>query len=72
MALLLKDDSVLKCDVLGFFSYQGNHYLIVIDPDTYESILLLYQEIGMSGGFEVNPLDEDEEKSVLKVFGRMK
>ena len=72
VALLLEDDSVLKCDVKGFFSYQGNHYLIIIDPDTHESIPLLYQEIGRAGDFEVNPLDEDEEKSVLKAFRRMK
>lgn len=72
VVLLLEDDRVLECDVQEFFSYQGNDYLIIINPDSHENIPLLFQENGTAGDFEVNPLDEKEERDILRAFRRRK
>ena len=66
----MEDDSILECDFQGYLSYQGKDYLIITDPDSKESIPLLYREIGTEGDFEVEFLDEDEEKDILQAFRR--
>lgn len=70
VSLIMEDDSILECDFQGYLSYQGKDYLIITDPDSKESIPLLYREIGTEGDFEVEFLDEDEEKDILQAFRR--
>ncbi len=72
VSLILEDDSIIECNVQGFLSEQGDDYLIVADPDTNESIPLLYREIGTDGDFEVEPLEEAQEDSILQAFWRKK
>lgn len=70
--LILEDDSVLECSVQGFFSDQGIDYLVVADPETNESVPLIYKETGTEGDFEVEALDEEKENAVLRAFRRTK
>lgn len=72
VTLILEDDSILECNVQGFFSDQGTDYLIVVDPETDESIPLIYHEIGTEGDFEVEAIDEEQENDVLQAFRRTK
>lgn len=70
VSLLMEDDSVFECDLKGFLSYQGKDYLVIIDPDSNEYVPLLYRELGTTGDFEVEILDEIEEQDVLRAFRR--
>lgn len=70
VSLLMEDDSVLECDFQGYLFYQGKDYLIITDPDSQESVPLLYREIGTEGDFEVELVDEEEEKDILQAFRR--
>lgn len=68
--MILEDDSIIECNVQGFLSEQGSDYLIVADPDTNESVPLLYRETGSNGDFEVEPLEEEREDAILQAFRR--
>ena len=70
VSLILEDDSIIECNVQGFLSEQGSDYLIVADPDTNESVPLLYRETGSNGDFEVEPLEEEREDAILQAFRR--
>lgn len=70
VSLILEDDSIIECNVRGFLSEQGSDYLIVADPDTNESLPLLYRETGSDGDFEVEPLEEEQEDAILQAFRR--
>lgn len=72
VSLILEDDSIIECNVQGFLSEHGDDYLIVADPDTDESVPLLYREIGTDGDFEVELLEEDQEDAILQAFRRKK
>lgn len=72
VSLILEDDSIIECNVQGFLSEQGSDYLIVADPDTNESVPLLYRETGTAGDFEVEPLEEEQEDVILQFFRRKK
>lgn len=72
VSLILEDDSIIECNVQGFLSEQGSDYLIVADPDTNESVPLLYRETGSAGDFEVEPLEEEQEDAILQFFRRKK
>lgn len=72
VSLILEDDSIIECNVQGFLSEQGSDYLIVTDPDSNESVPLLYREIGSAGEFEVESLEKEQEDAILKVIRRKK
>lgn len=70
VTLLLEDDSEIECLVKGHLSYKGNEYLIIFDSEIEEEMALRYFETNSIGDFEVEGIDESEEKIVLKEYRR--
>lgn len=70
VTLLLEDDSEIECPVKGYLSYKGNEYLIIFDSEIGEEIALRYFETNSIGDFEVEGIDESEEKIVLREYRR--
>lgn len=70
VTLLLEDDSEIECLVKGYLSYKENEYLIIFDSEIEEEIALRYFETNSIGDFEVEGIDESEEKIVLREYRR--
>ena len=69
LTLIFEDDSELECCVLGVECFQGDDYFIIEDPDTKECIPVKYTETDIIEGFEIEQVDEKNEKIVLGKFG---
>lgn len=59
MRLLLEDNTVMECDVIGKFEVEDKVYVALI-PDGKEDVLL-YRFFEKEGEIELDRIEEDEE-----------
>ena len=69
LTLLFEDDSELVCTVEKAVFYNGNSYLLLVDPESKERFIVLYTENNTPEGFEVEGVDDITENHVLKLAG---
>jgi hypothetical protein len=69
LTIVLEDNTELECNVQGVVTYQGNEYLIIEDPDSKALIPVKYIENSTIEGFEIEEVNENTEKSILRKFG---
>lgn len=72
VSLLMEDNSIMECQWIGYFPYQGKEYLLILDPESNENVPLLYREFGTKGDFEVEFLVEEQEQEILQAYRRKK